>query len=279
MNLDEQLRAALDLEAEMQNAPAPDVDRLISGGRDRRRRRNTTRFGIAAAIVAVLVGVGVYGVMQLDLRERDRAGPAADRPSESATTAPPLPDRRPTARARHDVPDARRRRCHRRHPRRRPDGRRIGLDQRELSGHDRVPGDGGVAAYQPLALAAGSGCTGDDPNTNVGQTPEALVQQLAQLPRSTVVQPPKPTEAFGHDAIHLRYGSTTTARGTRATALRRRNEAVTGSTTASAPRTSSSTSGSWTSTGLRSWSRCGTTRTRRASCWTRSPGPGTRSPS
>ena len=90
MNLDEQLRAALDLEAEMQNAPAPDLDRLISGGRDRRRRRNTTRFGIAAAIVAVLVGVGVYGVMQLDSESAlEPAQPS--QPSESATTAPPLP--------------------------------------------------------------------------------------------------------------------------------------------------------------------------------------------
>ena len=45
MNLDEQLRAALDREAEMQQGPAPDVDRLISGGKVRRRRRN--RFGSA----------------------------------------------------------------------------------------------------------------------------------------------------------------------------------------------------------------------------------------
>jgi len=203
MNLDEQLRAALDLEAEMQNAPAPDVDRLISGGRDRRRRRNTTRLGIAAAIVIVLVGVGGCGVRQL---VSDSALEPAEpsQPSESATTAPPLPI----------------------------DGRRLaaGTTYRTLVGVDStgatIDADltaygsgwtsanfpvmteslatGGVATYQPLALAAGSGCTGDDPNTNVGQTSEALVQQLAELPRSTVLRAPKTTEAFGHDATHLR---------------------------------------------------------------------------
>ena len=137
--------------------------------------------------MAVLVGVGVYGVMQLDSESALKPAQPSQ-PSESATTAPPLPI----------------------------DGRRLEPDTtyRTLVGVDgtgatldadlTVYGSGwtsgnfpvvvtepaaygGVAAYQPLALAAGSGCTGDDPNTNVGQTSEALVQQLAQLPRSTVV--------------------------------------------------------------------------------------------
>ena len=205
MNLDEQLRAALDLEAEMQNAPAPDVDRLISGGRERRRRRNSTRAGIAAAIVAVAVGVGVgvYGVTQLDSESAlEPAQPS--QPSESATTASPLP-----IDGRRLEPDTTYRTL-------------VGVDgtgatleaDLTVSGSGWTSGNfpvvtesaayGGVAAYGPLALAAGSGCTGDRPNTNVGQTSEALVQQLAQLPRSTVVRPAKATEAFGHDATHLR---------------------------------------------------------------------------
>ena len=84
MNLDEQLRAALNQEAEMQKAPAPDVDRLIIGGRVRRRRRNTARFGVAAA-VAVLVGGGAYGVTQID-HARGRARPRTPPPERPRTT-------------------------------------------------------------------------------------------------------------------------------------------------------------------------------------------------
>jgi len=63
---------------------------------------------------------------------------------------------------------------------------------------------GGVAVYQPVALAAGTGCLGHRPNTQVGQTPQKLARQLARLPRSTVVQAPTPVHAFGRDAVHLR---------------------------------------------------------------------------
>ena len=65
-------------------------------------------------------------------------------------------------------------------------------------------GYGAVAVYRPLALAAGTGCLTDKPNTNVAKTPRKLAQQLARLPRSTVVQPPTPVQAFGRPAIHLR---------------------------------------------------------------------------
>ena len=65
MNIDQQLRAALSQEAEVRTAPAPDVDRLIIGGRVRQRRRDRTRLGVAAA-VAVLVAGGAYGVTQVD---------------------------------------------------------------------------------------------------------------------------------------------------------------------------------------------------------------------
>ena len=67
MNLDEQLRAALDREAEMQQGPAPDVDRLISGGKVRRRRRNLVRFGVAAALAVVLMAVGLEGQRRMSV--------------------------------------------------------------------------------------------------------------------------------------------------------------------------------------------------------------------
>ena len=63
---------------------------------------------------------------------------------------------------------------------------------------------GGVGAYLPDALAAGSGCSGDQPTTNMGESPEALADDLAELPRSTVVQAPTPGEALGHDVYELR---------------------------------------------------------------------------
>jgi hypothetical protein len=62
---------------------------------------------------------------------------------------------------------------------------------------------GGMAIYQPLALAAGSGCLGDPPNTNVADTPMRLARQLARLPRSTVLQQPTTVHEFGHQAVHL----------------------------------------------------------------------------
>jgi hypothetical protein len=37
-----------------------------------------------------------------------------------------------------------------------------------------------------------------------GRDAAGLARQFARLPQSTVVQPPTPTEAFGHDALHLR---------------------------------------------------------------------------
>jgi hypothetical protein len=33
---------------------------------------------------------------------------------------------------------------------------------------------------------------------------DGLARQLSEVPRSTVIQPPTPTTAYGHDAVHLR---------------------------------------------------------------------------
>ena len=62
----------------------------------------------------------------------------------------------------------------------------------------------GVGIYRPLSLSDGSGCSGDGQGRHAAETSQGLARQLARLPQSTVVQPPTPTEAFGHDALHLR---------------------------------------------------------------------------
>jgi hypothetical protein len=200
MSLDQQLRAAFSREAEMQNAPtAPDVDRLIIGGRVRQRRRNLARVGVAAA-AAVLVAGGVYGVVKID----------------SGTTVEPAPPQPTTTPQPYREDDA---------AKIEPGTYRMlaGLDATALalidaditfddagwhSGNYPVLSDegayGGVAVYRPSALAARTGCDSDAPNTEVGETPQSLAQQLAQLPRSTVVQSPTPVQAFGREAVHLR---------------------------------------------------------------------------
>lgn len=63
MNLDDQLRAVLNEEADVRDAPPPDVRGMISGGQARRRRRNAAWAGgsILAAVIAV---AGSYGVAQ-----------------------------------------------------------------------------------------------------------------------------------------------------------------------------------------------------------------------
>jgi hypothetical protein len=204
MTFDEQLRAALNLEAEMLDAPRPDVQDLISGGRERRRRRNTVRLGGVAA-VAVLVAGGVYGVIQIDPGSPSSSEVAASPTAtpEPTTTSRPVPidgaplDPDTTYRMLVGVGAT---------------GDTIDVDltvdgARWTSGNFPVVSEylsyGGVGAYRPIALAAGSGCTDDAPSMDVGETTRALAQQLTQLPNSTVVQPATPVQAFGHDALHL----------------------------------------------------------------------------
>jgi hypothetical protein len=194
MNLDQQLRAALRQEAEMRIAPAPDLNGLIRGGRARQRRRNLARVAVAAA-VAVLVAGGVYGGAKINF------GTAVEPAKAASTTAPQ------TYRATRAAIE--------------PGTYRMfaGVDATGAVINADITFDiegwqaddypvlwdaGAVAVYQPLALAAGRGCATDKPNTKVDKTPQKLAQQLAHLPRSTVVQPPTPVLAFGHPAVHLR---------------------------------------------------------------------------
>jgi hypothetical protein len=61
-----------------------------------------------------------------------------------------------------------------------------------------------VGVYRPDALAGAAPCSAGWQGREADRTPPSLVRQLVRLPWSTLVQPPTPTEAFGHDAIHLR---------------------------------------------------------------------------
>src|SRR5688572_2459174 len=74
----------------MQNATRPDVDKLISGGQARKRRRNL-RWTLGAALAVVLVAGGVYAVTQLDGSDAGATGTAATTPGTSAPSgeAPP----------------------------------------------------------------------------------------------------------------------------------------------------------------------------------------------
>ena len=206
MSLDDQLRDALNLEAEMRDVPQPDLQGLISGGRARRRRRNAARIGIAAA-VAVLVGGGSYGVTQLD-SESSGVPEITDEPTQPPTTPSSLRDGRPPEPGTYRIFVGR------------------DADVEVIEADVTLEGPGwssssgypllsegrsraGVGAYQPSAVAGRSGCTSSweaypQQTRDAGETPGDLAQQLARLPRSTVLQPPAPTEAFGRDAIHLK---------------------------------------------------------------------------
>jgi hypothetical protein len=207
MNLDQQLRAALGQEADMQNAPAPDLDKLIRGGKVRQRRRRRARVArvSVAAVVAVVVAGGVYGVRTVNSGTTNESGPTHT-PATTLPTAPPDVTAYPddgnaitpgTYRMLVGVDDA--------------TGVPINAD---LTFYDdwqdsnypvfRNAGRyGAVAVYQPVALGAGTGCLNDKVNDNLGDTPQALADQLEQLPQSTVLQAPTPVEKFGQDAVHL----------------------------------------------------------------------------
>jgi hypothetical protein len=209
MNLDQQLRTALSEEADMHNAPAPDVNKLIRGGKIRQRRRRRARFvrgGVAAAL-AVLVAGGVYGVTKTDPGTTNESGPTTHTPSTSTpttTTSPPAyPDNEPsilpgTYRMYVGANDA--------------TGVPVNADL-TFSSADWQDSNypvlrdegryGAVAVYQPIALGAGTGCLTDKVNDNLGDTPQSLAKQLEHLPQSTVLQPPTSVQKFGQDAVHL----------------------------------------------------------------------------
>lgn len=171
------------------------------------RRRAAGRIGVAVAAV-VVVGGGAYGLAQVD---RGDPGPVTappatseSEPSEPAGVPPPFPPG-------NMVPiepgtyrmlvgfD--------------PAGAKIKADltitnwQWHSSGQPVVSaGDvwAGVGVYQPVALADSAPCSGDWRSRPASGGPQALARQLGRLPRSRVIEPLTTTEAFGHDALHLR---------------------------------------------------------------------------
>jgi hypothetical protein len=200
MSLDDQLRVVLNEEAELRSVPRPDVAALISGGRVRRRRRLAERGGLAAAAI-VLIGAAAYGVAQVGPQHADTAPDTASVPSDAP--APPIDGRESLEPGTHESLvgyDT--------------SGKRIEAEL-TVDGTGWADGDNpvvfrglysaGVGMYRPQLVATepSSGCRGDWKGNPYAASPRALAGQLARLPRSTVVQPPTPTQALGHDAFHL----------------------------------------------------------------------------
>ena len=209
MTLDTELTAAFGQEAETREIPPPDVEGLIRGGRTRRRRRNVRRIGIGAAAAAVLVGGGAYGVAHVAPGDPGTVSvpPATSvfEPSEPAAVPPSFQYLDRTA----IEPGT-----YRMFVGADPAGVKIEADltvtgANWFAGDQPVVSDGGdtwagVGVYQPDALARVAPCSGDWQGRDASRTPQGLARQLVRLPRSTVVQALTPTEAFGHDAVHLR---------------------------------------------------------------------------
>ncbi len=208
MTLGDELRSALNQEADMQVTPGPDVQRLIVGGRTRRRRRTITRVGGAALAVA-LIGGGVYAVTQGDRTAKGSTGIA----HEQTATPVPSVDQAPPALAGNmgseDLEPG-------------PYRLLVGSDAQgePLEADVTLAGDGwwsgnfpvlvdgeafgGLGVYRPYALSAGSGCVGGPVNGAVAGSSQGLARQLAELPRSTVLQAVAPSQVLGRSALHLR---------------------------------------------------------------------------
>jgi hypothetical protein len=200
MNLEEELRAVLSQEAEMRTTPTPDIEGMVAGGQGRIRRRNTWRFGLAAAAALVVVG-GIYGVTQVAGGDPDTAPATGPSQAVEAADPPTWPDDTQSVDAgtyRTNVGVG-------------ANGKRIAADL-SIGGSNwqgsnyPVAYDGhnfaGIGVYQAESVAGG--CTMEAGHQPAATEPPQLVQQLTRLPRSDVVQQPTPTKAFGHDATHLR---------------------------------------------------------------------------
>lgn len=207
MNLDEQLRAALNLEADMRTAPPPDTESLISGGQTRRRRRNAAALG-SGVLAVVLVGGGIYAANQIggdpkadppvvtEPRESDDPTEAGPPPYETSDNEPGTYRRVLTTSSTGELIVA--------------DWTFVG-DGWDLGDHPVLEDGGdwaGVSVYSPLELAGTNACTDGygwaDPGRPVAGTIDAIGRQLTRLPQGTVVEGPTNTEAFGYPAVHLR---------------------------------------------------------------------------
>lgn len=203
MSLDEELRATLAREAEARAVPTPDVAGLVRGGRARRRRRTTTRLAVAG-LAAAVVAVTAFNVGALDLRSD---GELASEPSPSprAELETLSEDGRATL-----EPGT-----YRMFVGKDAAGARVDVDV-TVDGPGWKHGDfpvvsdehdttyAGFGVYQPWALASGDGCETGPTLGPLPRTPSGLARQLADLPRSTVLQQPGRTSVAGIPAVHLR---------------------------------------------------------------------------
>ena len=90
----------------------------------------------------------------------------------------------------------------------------------------------GVGAYVPDALAAGSGCMGDEPTTDLASLPRPSPATSRRSRGARSSNPPTPGQALGHDRLTgYGSGSPTTARRARATASPRPRAAPAASAT------------------------------------------------
>jgi hypothetical protein len=207
MTLGDELKAALSQEADMQYATPPDVDRLIIGGRTRKRRRNVTRAG-SAALAIVLLGGGAYGFTQLGSEDSGTTG-IVDQPTPTADpSGPAVPPILAGDPGQGDLEAGTYRVL-------------VASDADQpleadltvtgpgwSSGNFPLAHDarsfGGFGVYQPFALATASGCSDDVVTTDLAESPLSLARQLAELPGSTVVQPVASSEVLGRYAVHVR---------------------------------------------------------------------------
>jgi hypothetical protein len=201
MNLEQELRAVLSQEAEMRTTPTPDIDVLVNGGESRLRRRNTMRLGLAAAAV-LLVGGGIYGATQLGGDDDAGAG-VTNQPTGPAEAAPP----QSWANNQAPVEAGTYRTYAGRAEAGGPIEADFTIDGQGWEGSNYPVAYAGQAfaglgIYQPQAVAGG--CRMAAGLKDAATAPRQLVQQLAGMPRSEVVQQPAGTEAFGGTAVHLR---------------------------------------------------------------------------
>ena len=150
---------------------------------------------MAPAIAVVLVGVGVYAITQLDRGDAgstEATNTSPDAPAPSGDAPPPTLSEEggPLEPGTYRVlvgADA--------------TGAAIEADLTVEgpgweSGNFPVVETGaihaGLGVYEPSALAAGTGCSGDAPNFAVGETPRALADQLAQLHEARSCSPSRP---------------------------------------------------------------------------------------
>jgi len=218
MNLDEQLRAALNLEAEMVQTPIPNAQNMIKGGQDRRRRRHAAWAG-GGVLAAVVVAGGLY-VVAGSGGDPDSTSTIANTPTESVSTSV-TPSGPPLWSGTDKVVDVE------------PGTYRLFVGVRpDFSGIEadltlgttgwrsanlpvfmndaEEPGGAGVQLVERLVGEADyCDLTGGEPGWSAASrtaatTSRALARQFAVLPRGTVVEPITSTRAFGHEAFHLR---------------------------------------------------------------------------